>query len=124
MKTMKLAVYCGASSGSAAGAYLQDAHRLDTLMAQQNIELVYGGASIGLMGTVADGVLSAGGQVNGVMPQVLVDKEQAHDGITNLHIVDDMHQRKAAMMELADGFIALPGGTGTLEELFEVWAWR
>lgn len=121
---MKLAVYCGASSGVATGVYQESAYHLGQLMAQQSIELVYGGASVGLMGAVADGVLAAGGQVHGVMPQVLVDKEQAHAGLTTLHVVDDMHQRKAAMMALADGFIALPGGTGTLEELFEVWAWR
>ncbi len=93
-------------------------------MARQNIELVYGGSSVGLMGSVADGVLEAGGHVCGVMPQVLVDREQVHVGLSELHVVDDMHQRKAVMMELADAFIALPGGTGTLEELFEVWAWR
>lgn len=121
---MKIAVYCGASSGRTTGTYKSEARKLGVLMAQRNIELVYGGASVGLMGSVADGVLEAGGHVCGVMPKVLVDREQAHIGLTDLHVVEDMHQRKAVMMELADAFIALPGGTGTLEELFEVWAWR
>ncbi len=121
---MKIAVYCGASSGRAASAYKSEARKLGGMMAQRNIELVYGGSSIGLMGGVADGVLEAGGRVCGVMPKVLVDREQAHIGLTDLHVVEDMHQRKAVMMEQADAFIALPGGTGTLEELFEVWAWR
>ncbi|WP_428035335.1 TIGR00730 family Rossman fold protein [Amphritea sp.] len=121
---MKIAVYCGASSGPAEGPYKHEARQLGHLMARQKIELVYGGSSIGLMGSVADGVLEAGGHVCGVMPQVLVDREQVHVGLSELHVVEDMHQRKAVMMELADAFIALPGGTGTLEELFEVWAWR
>ena len=121
---MKIAVYCGASSGPDDGPYKREARKLGNLMGQQNIELVYGGSSIGLMGSVADGVLEAGGHVSGVMPQVLVDREQAHLGLSELHVVDDMHQRKAVMMEQADAFIALPGGMGTLEELFEVWAWR
>ena len=121
---MKIAVYCGASSGRASGSYKREASRLGELMARQNIELVYGGSSAGLMGCVADAVLGAGGRVCGVMPRVLVDHEQAHIGLSDLHVVEDMHQRKAVMMELADAFIALPGGTGTLEELFEVWAWR
>lgn len=121
---MRLAVYCGASTGRPQGNYRDSARRLGQLMAQQNVELVYGGSSVGLMGTVADAVLAEGGRVSGVMPQVLVEREQAHIGLSELHVVEDMHQRKAVMMELADGFIALPGGTGTLEELFEVWAWR
>ncbi|SEQ06584.1 hypothetical protein SAMN03080615_00254 [Amphritea atlantica] len=124
MTDMKIAVYCGASSGPAEGPYQSEARKLGSLMARQNIELVYGGSSIGLMGSVADGVLEAGGHVCGVIPQVLVDREQVHVGLSELHVVEDMHQRKAVMMELADAFIALPGGTGTLEELFEVWAWR
>lgn len=121
---MKLAVYCGASTGKAGASYQAEAAALGRLMACQNIELVYGGSSVGLMGAVADTVLAEGGRVCGVMPQVLVEREQAHIGLSELHVVDDMHQRKAVMMELADGFVALPGGTGTLEELFEVWAWR
>ncbi|GGK57485.1 LOG family protein [Amphritea balenae] len=122
--TIKLAVYCGASSGRKGGSYQLLAEQLGVLLAKHNIELVYGGASVGLMGIVADAVLSAGGQVHGVMPQVLIDKEQAHNKLSELHVVEDIHQRKAMMMELSDAFIALPGGTGTLEELFEVWAWR
>lgn len=124
MINMKVAVYCGASSGRAGGPYPAEARRLGELMAQYQIELVYGGSSVGLMGSVADGVLAAGGHVCGVMPRVLVEREQMHIGLSELHEVEDMHQRKATMMELADAFIALPGGTGTLEELFEVWAWR
>ena len=124
MINMRIAVYCGASSGPEKGPYKSEARNLGRLMARKNIELVYGGSSIGLMGSVADGVLEVGGHVCGVMPQVLVDREQVHVGLSELHVVEDMHQRKAVMMELADAFIALPGGTGTLEELFEVWAWR
>lgn len=121
---MKIAVYCGASSGRPDAAYVHQAARLGQLMAGQGIELVYGGAGVGLMGTIANAVLAAGGKVTGVMPAVLIDKEQAHTGLTELVRVDDIHQRKAKMMDLADAFVALPGGTGTLEELFEVWAWR
>ncbi|WP_432474435.1 TIGR00730 family Rossman fold protein [Amphritea sp. HPY] len=121
---MKIAVYCGASSGRPDAAYAQQASRLGLSMAEQGIELVYGGAGVGLMGIIANAVLTAGGKVTGVMPAVLIEKEQAHAGLTELIRVDDIHQRKAKMMDLADAFVALPGGTGTLEELFEVWAWR
>jgi uncharacterized protein (TIGR00730 family) len=92
-------------------------------MAAQGIELVYGGASVGLMGAVADAALARGGHVIGVMPQALIDKEIAHGGLSDLRVVGSMHERKALMAELADGFIALPGGLGTFEELFEVWTW-
>jgi len=121
---MKLTVYCGASSGHTNSRYLEQARTLGRCLAQREIELVYGGASVGLMGAVADAVLACGGQVTGVMPAVLVERELVHPGLSHLVQVDDIHQRKAVMMEMADGFIALPGGTGTLEELFEVWAWR
>ena len=89
----------------------------------QGLGLVYGGASVGLMGAVADAALAAGGEVVGVIPQALVDREIAHPGLTELHVVGSMHERKALMAELADGFVALPGGMGTLEELFEVYTW-
>lgn len=92
-------------------------------LAEAGIGLVYGGASVGTMGAVADAALGAGGDVYGVIPRQLVDREIAHAGLTQLFEVSDMHQRKARMAELADGFVALPGGAGTLEELFEVWTW-
>lgn len=92
-------------------------------MARRNITLVYGGAHVGVMGAIAESVLSSGGRVVGVIPQALVELEVAHTGLTELHIVDDMHQRKAMMAGLSDGFIALPGGLGTLEELFEMLTW-
>jgi uncharacterized protein (TIGR00730 family) len=93
------------------------------LLAEHDIGLVYGGASVGLMGAVADAVLEANGDVTGVIPQSLVDKEIAHPGLTQMHIVDTMHERKALMAKMSDGFVALPGGIGTLEELFEMWTW-
>ncbi|MCO4758041.1 MAG: TIGR00730 family Rossman fold protein [Oceanospirillaceae bacterium] len=120
---MKVAVYCGSSEGPTESEYMQAAYDLGQTLAAQGIELVYGGASVGLMGATADGALDAGGKVTGVMPDVLVDKELAHPHLTDLKQVRDMHHRKAIMSELADGFIAMPGGTGTLEELFEVWCW-
>jgi uncharacterized protein (TIGR00730 family) len=96
---------------------------LGRLLAERGIGLVYGGATVGTMGVIADAALAAGGQVYGVIPTNLVDREIAHRGLTELYETADMHQRKAQMSELADGFIALPGGAGTLEELFEVWTW-
>ena len=93
------------------------------LLAERGIELVYGGAHRGLMGVVADAVLGAGGTVIGVIPQALADREIQHTGLTQLHVVASIHERKTRMAELSDGFIALPGGTGTLEEIFEQWAW-
>jgi uncharacterized protein (TIGR00730 family) len=119
---MRLCVFCGSSSGSSP-IYVDQAKALGTALAQSGIDLVYGGASVGLMGAVADATLAAGGNVIGVMPQALVDKEISHKGLTDLRIVGSMHERKALMAELADGFIALPGGLGTFEELFEVWTW-
>jgi len=92
-------------------------------MARRNVTLIYGGAHVGVMGAIAESVLSNGGRVIGVIPQALVELEVAHRGLTELHIVDDMHQRKAMMAGLSDGFIALPGGLGTLEELFEMLTW-
>ena len=92
-------------------------------MAERELSLVYGGGHVGLMGIIADAVLDAGGKVTGVIPSALMDAEVGHNKLTKLHVVDNMHQRKAMMAELADGFIALPGGIGTLEELFEVMTW-
>ncbi|WP_027368739.1 TIGR00730 family Rossman fold protein [Desulfocurvibacter africanus] len=112
--------------GSALGMdkrHEQAAMDLGGELARRGLGLVYGGASVGLMGTVADACLAAGGEVVGVMPQALVDREVAHTGLTELHVVKSMHERKALMAELSDGFIALPGGLGTLEELFEVLTW-
>lgn len=117
-----ICVYCG-SSGQVAPHYLAEAATLGELLAEQQITLIYGGANVGSMGAMADACLAAGGKVIGVMPRGLVEKEVAHQGLTELHIVDDMHQRKAMMADLADAFIALPGGMGTLEELFEALTW-
>lgn len=119
---MRLCVFCGSSSGQDP-VYLEAARSLGEAMAARGIDLVYGGASVGLMGAVADAALGRGGHVIGVMPQALVDKEIAHRGLSDLRVVGSMHERKALMAELADGFIALPGGLGTFEELFEVWTW-
>ncbi len=119
---MRLCVFCGSNAGQDP-VYLNTAHALGEALAASGIGLVYGGASVGLMGAVADAVLAKGGDVTGVMPQALVDKEIAHKGLSDLRVVGSMHERKALMAELADGFIALPGGLGTFEELFEVWTW-
>lgn len=119
---MRLCVFCGSSSGHDS-SYLAAARALGAALAREMIGLVYGGASVGLMGAVADAVLAGGGEVVGVMPQSLVDKEIAHKDLSDLRIVGSMHERKALMAELADGFVTLPGGLGTFEELFEVWTW-
>ncbi len=119
---MRLCVFSGSRPGRRA-EYLEAAKTLGGLLAEQGIGLVYGGASVGLMGAVADAALARGGEVIGVIPQPLVDKEIAHKGLSDLRIVRTMHERKALMAELSDGFIALPGGIGTLEEMFEVWTW-
>ncbi|HEX4764683.1 MAG TPA: TIGR00730 family Rossman fold protein [Lichenihabitans sp.] len=118
----RLCVFCGSNSGSDP-AYLDAAQALGRALATDGVGVVYGGASVGLMGAVADAALAAGGEVIGVIPQALVDKEIAHRGLVDLRIVASMHERKATMAELSDGFVALPGGVGTLEELFEVWTW-
>lgn len=115
-------MYCGSNFG-AREEYTQAAIALGTLLARTGRRLVYGGGKVGLMGVVADAVLSRGGEVIGVLPQALMTKELAHAGLTKLHVVDTMHDRKALMADLSDAFIALPGGLGTLEELFEVWTW-
>jgi uncharacterized protein (TIGR00730 family) len=120
MKT--LCVYCGSSSGHAP-VFTQVARQLGEMLAARGIELIYGGARVGLMGTVADAVLARGGRVTGVLPRFMADKELAHPGLTTLHLVDTMHERKRLMAELAEGFVALPGGFGTFEEMFEAMTW-
>jgi uncharacterized protein (TIGR00730 family) len=117
-----ICIFCGSSNGVGTG-YEAAARRFGECVAQRGIRLVYGGASVGLMGAIADTALRAGGEVVGVIPRQLVDREIAHRGLTNLHVVDTMHERKAMMADLSDAFVALPGGLGTLEELFEVWTW-
>jgi uncharacterized protein (TIGR00730 family) len=117
-----LCIYCGASAG-ASPRYAQAARALARAMAEDNIALVYGGGNVGLMGVIADEVLRFGGDVTGVIPRALVEREVGHQGLTRQFIVKDMHERKAMMAELSDGFIALPGGMGTLEELFEMLTW-
>lgn len=119
---MRVCVFCGSNPGRLP-AYRAAAEAFGTLLARQGIGVVYGGASVGLMGAVADAALAAGGEVVGVIPQFLADKELAHSGLSALHVVGSMHQRKALMAELSDAFVALPGGAGTLEEIFEVWTW-
>lgn len=117
-----IAVYCGSSPGHDA-IYCDSATELGQEMVCRGIGLVYGGASIGVMGRIADAVLHGGGQVTGVIPDALADLEIAHAGLSELLVVKSMHERKALMAERADGFIALPGGLGTMEELFEVLTW-
>lgn len=118
----RLCVFCGSSPGRDP-AYVACARELGELLAQRGIGLVYGGARVGLMGTVADAVLEAGGEVTGVIPKALLEREIAHLGLTDLRTVDSMHARKALMADLSDGFVALPGGLGTLEEFFEITTW-
>jgi len=117
-----ICVYCGSSSGRLE-SYTQAARELAGELVKLDIGLIYGGASIGIMGAVADTVLELGGRATGVIPQSLVRKEIVHDNLTELHVTQSMHERKAIMADLSDGFIALPGGIGTLEEIFEVWTW-
>jgi uncharacterized protein (TIGR00730 family) len=119
----RLAVYCGASMG-ADPVFAETGRTLGEEMARRGIALVYGGGHRGLMGVVADAVLGAGGAAYGVIPQALVDLEVAHTGLTELHTVANMHERKAKMTELCDAFVALPGGIGTFDELFEAWTWN
>jgi uncharacterized protein (TIGR00730 family) len=119
----RVCVFSGSSPGADV-AYRAAAVDLGHRLAGRGIDLVYGGASVGLMGAVADAAMEDGGHVIGVIPQSLVDREVAHDGLADLRIVDSMHERKALMADLADAFVALPGGVGTLEELFEVYTWN
>lgn len=117
-----ITVFCGSSSGDKE-VYLNTARSLGNALAENNIKLIYGGASVGLMGAVADGALEAGGTVIGVLPRFLEAKEIAHEGLSELVLVDSMHERKTRMNELSEGVIALPGGFGTLEEFFEMLTW-
>ena len=119
----RLAVYCGSSLGRDPD-FVATAEALGREMAARGIGLVYGGGRLGLMGVVADSVLQAGGEAYGVIPQALIDLEVAHTGLTELHIVETMHERKARMTDLTDAFVAIPGGIGTLDELFEAWSWN
>jgi len=118
----RVAVYCGSNDG-ARPEYMECARALGTLMAGRGLTVVYGGGRVGLMGALADAALAAGGEVIGVMPHGLVQREVAHHGLTALRVVESMHERKAIIAELADAFITLPGGLGTLEEFFETWTW-
>jgi uncharacterized protein (TIGR00730 family) len=117
-----ICVYCGSSPGKDP-VFLQSARDVGTLLAKHHHTLVYGGGNVGLMGAVADAALAAGGNVVGVIPDHLANKELAHKGLTKLHVVASMHERKHLMASLADGFLALPGGVGTLEEIIEVFVW-
>lgn len=118
----RICVYCGSSPGKRP-EYVRSACALADELVKRDIGLVYGGASVGIMGKIADRALAGGGEVIGVIPQALVDKEVAHNGLTELKVVKSMHERKAIMADISDGFIALPGGLGTIEELFEVLTW-
>ena len=122
MTIRRVCVFCGSRSG-VRSAYVEAARALGTLLATRGIGLVYGGASVGLMGAIADAALAAGGEVIGVIPKTLVAREVSHGGLSELHVVDSMHERKAMMAARSDAFIAMPGGLGTLEELFEVATW-
>jgi uncharacterized protein (TIGR00730 family) len=119
---MNICVFCGSSSGNNP-AYRACAEEVGRILAKRHIGLVYGGGRVGLMGALAEGSLGAGGSVTGVIPRDLVEKEMVHRNLTELLVVESMHSRKLKMSELASGFIALPGGAGTLEELFEQWTW-
>jgi uncharacterized protein (TIGR00730 family) len=119
---MRICVYTGSRHGSRP-EYEAAARVFGSLLAREGIGLVYGGGHLGLMGVVADAALAAGGEVVGVIPRKLVEWEVAHRGLTELHVVHSMHERKQMMADLSDAFVALPGGIGTMEELFEVWAW-
>jgi len=119
----RVAVYCGSATGSDP-VFAQATRATASAMAANGVDLVYGGGRLGLMGLIADSVLAEGGRVYGVIPEALVNLEVAHTGVTELYTVANMHERKAKMTELADAFLALPGGIGTLDELFEAWSWN
>lgn len=122
MDPKNICVYLGSNAGRTP-VYVEQARGLGRELAQRGIGLVYGGSNVGLMGALADAALEAGGRVVGILPERLKAKEVAHLGLTELHIVATMHERKRMMSEMSDGFIALPGGAGTLEEIFETWTW-
>ena len=119
----RVAVYCGSATGSEP-LFAEAAQATARAMVSRGVDLVYGGGRLGLMGLTADAVLELGGRVYGVIPEALVNLEVAHRGVTELHTVSTMHERKAKMTDLADAFLALPGGIGTLDELFEAWSWN
>jgi len=118
----QVCIFCGSYPGSKP-VYVESAHQMGLGLAQRGLGLVYGGGCVGLMGAVADGTIAGGGKTVGVIPQSLVDRELAHKGLSEIHIVTSMHQRKAMMAEIADAFVAMPGGFGTLDELFEIITW-
>lgn len=118
----RICVFCASNPG-VRPEYMELARTVGRQLASAGVSVVFGGGRVGLMGALADGVLERGGKIIGVMPHALVQREAAHHGLSELHIVDSMHERKAMMASLSDGFIALPGGIGTLEELFETWTW-
>lgn len=122
MRIKSVCIYCGSSLGNRP-EYAEQAAVLSRTLVRNGISIVYGGARVGIMGIIADTALAEGGKVVGVIPRALVEKEVAHQGLSKLHVVESMHERKALMAELSDGFIALPGGMGTLDELFEVLTW-
>jgi uncharacterized protein (TIGR00730 family) len=117
-----ICVFCGSSPG-ANGAYTKAARTFGELLAKNHLTLVFGGGKVGLMGQLADAVLANGGEAIGVIPEALMRKEVAHNGLTQMHVTPNMHERKALMYKLSDAFVAMPGGTGTLDELFEVFTW-
>lgn len=119
---MKIAVFCGSSRGNDE-RFAEAAIEFGAYMAGQGLDLVFGGGKVGLMGVVADAVLAGGGEVYGVIPESLRDRELAHQGLTRLDVVTSMHERKALMADMADAFVALPGGPGTMDEIFEAWTW-
>ena len=123
MNIKRLAVYCGSAAGSDP-RFAEAAREMGEAIVSHGLELVYGGGRLGLMGIVADTVINAGGTAYGVIPRALVDKEVAHTGLTDLYTVTTMHERKAKMTELCDAFVCLPGGIGTLDELYEAWTWN
>jgi uncharacterized protein (TIGR00730 family) len=118
----RIAVYCASNDGLHP-QYLEAAREMGRVLATEGLSVVYGGGRVGLMGALADAAMAAGGEVIGVMPHGLVQREVAHEGLTALHVVDSMHERKALIADLADAFITMPGGIGTLEEFFETWTW-
>lgn len=120
---LSICVYCGSRFGNSP-AFLAAAQALGREIAQRGWRMVYGGGNVGLMGATADAAMAAGAEVVGVIPERLLNREVGHRGVTELHVVQTMHERKKLMAELADAFVALPGGIGTFEELFEVWTWR
>lgn len=122
MPLKQICVYCG-SNGGRLPEYIDQARAFGRELVKRDIGLVYGGAAVGIMGAVADAVMEAGGHAVGIIPESLMQKELAHRGLSELHVVQSMHERKTMMAEKADGFVALPGGAGTLEEIFETWTW-